>query len=120
MAEWDFIQGVVQESDCYVLLDINNLYVNAFNNGFDPLDYLNRLPQDRVREIHLAGYQEQEDYLLDTHGYPVHPPVWRLYEAALARFGPVPTLIEWDTDIPTWDVLMAEALKAQQRLQEVT
>lgn len=119
MPEWEFIQGLVQKADCYLLLDVNNVYVNAFNNGFDPVTYLNNIPKTRVKEIHLAGYEEKENYLLDTHGYPVHPPVWELYQAALDRFGAIPTLIEWDTDIPSWDVLMAEAQKAEKLLQEV-
>lgn len=119
MAEWEFIQGLVKKADCYLLLDVNNVYVNAINNGFDPLEYLDNIPGSRVKEMHLAGYEERENYLLDTHGYPVHPPVWKLYQAALARFGAVPTLIEWDTDIPTWEVLMAEADKAQKLLNEV-
>lgn len=119
MSEWEFIEGLVEKADCYLLLDINNVYVNAINNGFDPLKYLDNIPKARVKEMHLAGYEERENYLLDTHGYPVHPPVWELYQAALARFGAVPTLIEWDTDIPTWEVLMAEASKAQKLLNEV-
>ena len=72
-----------------------------------------------MKEIHLAGYEERSTYLFDTHGYRVHPPVWQLYEATLKRFGAVPTLIEWDTDIPTFDVLMAEADKAKQYLTQV-
>ena len=119
MPEWEFIEGLVQKADCYLLLDVNNVYVNAFNNGFDPVTYLNNIPKTRVKEIHLAGYEEKENYLLDTHGHPVHPPVWELYQAALDRFGAIPTLIEWDTDIPSWDVLMAEAQKAEKLLQEV-
>ncbi|NET60483.1 MAG: DUF692 domain-containing protein [Symploca sp. SIO2E6] len=119
MTEWEFVEELVKKTDCYLLLDINNVYVNAINNRFDPLDYLDGIPATRVKEIHLAGYQEQENYLLDTHGYPVHPPVWQLYQAALARFGAVPTLIEWDTDIPSFEVLMAEANKAQQFLAKV-
>ena len=119
MPEWEFIQGLVEKADCYLLLDVNNVYVNAFNNGFDPVTYLNNIPKTRVKEIHLAGYEEKENYLLDTHGHPVHPPVWELYQAALDRFGAIPTLIEWDTDIPSWDVLMAEAQKAETLLQEV-
>lgn len=119
MPEWEFIQGLVKKADCFLLLDVNNVYVNAVNNGFDPLKYLDNIPKTRVKEIHLAGYEERDNYLLDTHGYPVHPPVWELYQAALARFGAVPTLIEWDTDIPTWEVLMAEAYKAEKLLNEV-
>ncbi|MGK7923312.1 MAG: DUF692 domain-containing protein [Trichodesmium sp.] len=119
MSESEFIQGLVKKADCYLLLDINNLYVNAINNGIDPLTYLDGIPKTRVKEIHLAGYEEKENYLLDTHSYPVHPPVWELYQVALAKFGNVPTLIEWDTDIPSFEVLMAEANKAEQFLEKV-
>lgn len=119
MTEWEFVEGLVKKADCYLLLDVNNVYVNAINNGFDPLNYLDGIPASRVKEIHLAGYEERENYLLDTHGYPVHPPVWELYQAALARFGAVPTLIEWDTDIPSFEVLMAEANKAEGFLAKV-
>ena len=114
MPEWEFIQGLLEQADCYLLLDLNNVYVSATNQGFDPFDYLSALPTNRVKEIHLAGYEEREDYLFDTHGHPVHNPVWQLYQGALERFGAVPTLIEWDTDIPDFEVLMAEASKAQQ------
>ncbi|NER50400.1 MAG: DUF692 domain-containing protein [Symploca sp. SIO1A3] len=120
MTEWEFITKLVHKTDCYLLLDINNVYVNAINSGFDPLTYLDNIPATRVKEIHLAGYEEKENYLLDTHGYPVHPPVWQLYEEALIKFGAVPTLIEWDTDIPSFEVLMAEANKAEQFLEKVS
>ncbi|MGD1698806.1 DUF692 domain-containing protein [Dapis sp. BLCC M229] len=119
MTEWEFIQGLVKKADCYLLLDVNNLYVNAINNGIDPINYLDGIPKTRVKQIHLAGYEEKENYLLDTHGYPVHPPVWELYKEALARFGAVPTLIEWDTDIPSFEVLMAEANKAEKLLENI-
>ncbi len=119
MSEWEFIQELLEKADCYLLLDLNNVYVSATNQGFNPFDYLNALPANRVKEIHLAGYEEREDYLFDTHGYPVHNPVWQLYQGALERFGAVPTLIEWDTDIPDFEVLMVEASKAQQQLAKV-
>ena len=88
--EWEFIQALVVKADCNLLLDVNNVYVNATNHGFDPLDYLDAMPVDRVKEIHLAGYDEQDSFLFDTHGYPVRPGVWQLYQQALQRFGPVP------------------------------
>jgi hypothetical protein len=120
MPEWVFIQSVVEKTECNLLLDVNNIYVSATNHGFDPVDYLNAIPTERVKEIHLAGYEEQDNFLFDTHGYQVHPPVWQLYQAALARFGPVPTLIEWDTDIPSFEVLMAEADKADAQLKLIS
>lgn len=118
LTEWHFIQALVEKADCYLLLDLNNIYVNATNHGFDPLDYLEAMPRDRIQEIHLAGYATQDNFLFDTHGYPVQPQVWRLYQQALQRFGPVPTLIEWDTDIPSLDILLAEAAQAQTYLED--
>jgi uncharacterized protein (UPF0276 family) len=119
--EWDFLAALSQESGCGLLLDVNNVYVSAFNHGFDPLHYLNRIPRDRVREMHLAGHSIHtvggREIRIDTHGTPVCDEVWALYSVALERFGPVPTLIEWDADIPTLDVLVAEARKADRRME---
>lgn len=112
LEEWEFLRLVVEEADCDVLLDVNNVYVSARNHGFDPRRYLAAIPPERVRELHLAGYDDRGTHLLDTHGAPVHAPVWDLYEATLARFGPVPTLLEWDTDIPCFEVLQTEAARA--------
>lgn len=117
--EWEFIKQLAKMTDCGLLLDINNLFVSARNHRFDPLTYLRALPGDRIKEIHLAGYEEQEHFLFDTHGYRVKPPVWALYQFAIERFGPVPTLIEWDTDIPTLDTLMDEAAKADAIMDKV-
>jgi len=113
MPEWSFLEQLVQQTDCRLLLDINNIHVSAHNNGFSAEDYLSQINPDHVTEIHLAGYQEMPDYLFDTHGHTVHRPVWDLYLSALLRFGSVPTLIEWDTDIPTLTTLLDEAAKAQ-------
>ena len=120
MSEWDFISGLSKQSDCDLLLDLNNIYVSATNHGFNPYEYLDAIPKDRVKEIHLAGYEEMDNYLFDTHGHPIHPPVWDLYRAALHRFGPVPTLIEWDTDIPDFPTLQSEAKKAEKLMMEIT
>ena len=120
MPEWIFMQELLEKADCDLLLDVNNIYVSAINCGFDPLDYLSSIPATRVKEIHLAGYQERPDYLFDTHGYAVRQPVWQLYQQALECFGPVPTLIEWDTDIPPLEVLMGEASKASEQLKKVS
>ena len=120
MTEWNFISGISKASGCDLLLDINNIYVSAINHGFDPYEYLANIPVDKVKEIHLAGYEEMDGYLFDTHGYQVKPPVWDLYCAALKRFGAVPTLIEWDTDIPSFKTLRAEALKAEQQIRKYT
>jgi len=120
MSEWEFVSGITKLTDCNLLIDINNIYVSAFNHGFDPYEYLLAIPKDRVKEIHLAGYEKMDNYLFDTHGYQVHPPVWELYQAALERFGATPTLIEWDTDIPDFSTLRNEALKAEKLIKEVT
>ena len=115
--EGAFIAELSRRTGCGVLLDVNNLYVNQKNHGIDALAQMNALPRGCVEEIHLAGHLADEDCLIDTHGDRVADPVWRLYEAALARFGQVPTLIEWDTDIPPLDVLLAEAGKARNRME---
>ncbi|MDD5295761.1 MAG: DUF692 domain-containing protein [Rhodocyclaceae bacterium] len=119
MPEWEFVAGVARRTGCGILLDVNNIWVSACNHGFDPLAYLAAIPVDRVWEIHLAGFEEEDGLLVDTHSRPVHEPVWNLYAHALARFGPVATLIEWDNDIPTLDTLVREADKAE-RLLAVT
>ncbi len=112
MSEAAFLVEVVQRSGCGLLCDVNNIYVSAQNHDFDPETYLSCLPREAVKEMHLAGYEDQGDFLLDTHGARVQPPVWQLYQRALEILGPVPTLIEWDTNIPAFDVLMAERGKA--------
>lgn len=119
MPEEQFLARLVQRTGCALLLDVNNLYVSASNHGWDAPAYLQALPRESVVEIHLAGYEEREHYLYDTHGHRVHAPVWNLYRTTLAMFGPLPTLIEWDTDIPPLGVLMEEARKAQRCLDEV-
>jgi uncharacterized protein (UPF0276 family) len=113
LSEGEFLAALARRSGCGLLLDVNNLYVNQSNLGRDALAQMRALDPDSVEEIHLAGYSEGEHCLIDTHGARVAEPVWRLYEAALQRFGPVPTLIEWDTDVPALDVLLGEAAKAQ-------
>jgi uncharacterized protein (UPF0276 family) len=114
--EWDFLAALAHDSGCGVLLDVNNVYVSAMNHGFHPLTYLNGVPRDLVREIHLAGHSlrrvDGRDVLIDTHDGPVCDEVWTLYAAAIERFGSVPTLIEWDSNIPALDILAGEARKA--------
>src|SRR5258708_847376 len=116
MPEWEFVAGVAAESGCGILLDLNNIYVAARNHGFEAQRYLDAIDPRAVQEFHLAGHSsvefEGQELLIDTHGTPVCDAVWNLYRAALRRFGDVPTLIEWDTDIPALEVLMAEAAKA--------
>ena len=112
IAEWDFVAELARRVGCGVLLDVNNIWVNSVNHGFDPYRYLEAIDGRTVGEIHLAGFETTPERLIDTHGAPVSADVWRLYESAIARFGAKPTLIEWDTDIPALDLLLAEASKA--------
>lgn len=119
MPEWVFVAEVARRTGCSLLLDVNNIHVSACNHGFDGMDFLTGIAVDTVAEIHLAGYEEVDGLLVDTHSRPVYPPVWDLYQAALARFGRIPTLIEWDQDMPTLDVLLAEAAKAQSYLDGI-
>ena len=110
--EWEFVREVATRAGCGILLDVNNIYVNATNHGFDAETYINAISPSSVGEIHLAGFQDTGEILIDTHGSAVSDAVWRLYRLAIDRFGCVPTLIEWDTDIPALDVLLGEAQKA--------
>lgn len=114
MNEWEFYRAVVEEADCLMLLDINNIYVSARNHRFDPMDYLTAMPKDRVQQIHLAGHSDYGDYVIDTHDHPVVDPVWRLYAEALKCFGPVSTMIERDDRFPPFDELMQELNQARE------
>ncbi|MBS0455996.1 MAG: DUF692 domain-containing protein [Proteobacteria bacterium] len=118
--EWDFVAEAVRRSGCGLLLDVNNLYVNSVNHVFDPNDYLHAMPVAALREIHLAGFTRRNGLavplLIDTHSRPVDAAVWALYAHTLGRFGPLPTLIEWDQDIPELEVLVAEATRAEELL----
>ena len=115
LEEWEFLTAVAEEADCAILLDINNIFVSAFNHRFDPLRYIDAIPTERVVQFHLAGHSDHGSYLLDTHDHPIRPEVWALYEHAVRRFGRVPTLIEWDDNIPDFEVLAAAADEARRR-----
>jgi uncharacterized protein len=108
MSEWEFLREVALRADCNILLDINNIYVSSVNHGFDPVKYLQAMPQARVRQFHLAGHSDMGGHLIDTHDHPIVAPVWDLYSQALAQFGPVPTMIERDDNIPALSELVAE------------
>ena len=108
MGESTFLRAVVERSGCLVLRDVNNVFVSAVNHGQDPLAYLDDIPADRVRQIHLAGHTDHGDHLIDTHDHPVADAVWSLYRAALERFGPVATMIERDDHIPPLAELLDE------------
>jgi len=118
LSETAFIREIVKRSGCGLLLDVNNVFVSAINHGFSALDYLSDYPLDQVGEIHLAGHMEQEDdegdrLLIDSHDGPVADAVWKLFDIVIGRSGSIPTLIEWDSAIPDWPVLKAEAKAAQ-------
>jgi len=115
MTEDAFIAEICARAGCYLLLDVNNVYVSGSNHGFDPYAYVEALPADRVRQIHLAGHSQGRDLLIDTHDRPVPDPVWDLYEAACRRFGPTATMIERDDDIPPLADLLSELEVARQR-----
>jgi uncharacterized protein len=122
IAEWEFLAEVTRRTGCGLLCDVNNIFVSACNHGWDALRYLQSLPADQVQEIHLAGHarqclQDGSEICIDDHGSRVAPEVWQLYVRALALFGPRPTLIEWDSQIPSFDVLLDEAACAQPHLQ---
>jgi uncharacterized protein (UPF0276 family) len=116
--EVDFLAELSKRTGCGLLLDINNVFVSAKNHGTQPLTYLDSFPFDRVKEIHLGGHDEEVDdagapLLIDTHGSPIAGGVWTLYAHVIARTGALPTLIEWDNDVPDWPTLLAEAVVAQ-------
>ncbi|CCM79099.1 DUF692 domain-containing protein [Rhizobium mesoamericanum] len=125
ISETDFIREIAKRTGCGLLLDINNVFVSATNHGFSALEYLRDFPLAEVGEIHLAGHAEQEDddgelLLIDSHDGPVANAVWQLYEIVIAGSGPIPTLVEWDSNIPDWPVLRSEALAAQAILAKYT
>ncbi len=113
LRESEFVAAVAEVADCEILLDVQNVYVAARNHGVDGAAYLLEIPAERVREIHLAGGEEREGFLLDTHSRPVPEEVWSLYALALSHCGEVPTLVEWDNEIPELSVLLAEASRAE-------
>ena len=117
MSEWEFLSEVVEQADCGILLDVNNIYVSSQNHSFDPYDYLNGVPHDRVGQMHIAGHSKFEKYILDTHDHPVLDPVWKMYEHAIKKCGPTNTLLEWDAHIPSFEQVHAEALKAKRFLE---
>jgi len=112
--EAGFICAVLHATDCGMLLDVNNVYVNSRNHGYDPFSFIDQLPLERVQQLHLAGHTQREDVIIDTHIGPIVDPVWALYRYTLRRAGRmIPTLIEWDQDIPALDVLLDEADRAR-------
>jgi len=113
MAEWEFLTRLGEEADCGLLLDVNNVYVSSFNHGFDPRVYIDAVPAERVVQYHVAGHTNKGTHILDTHSDHAVAEVWELFRRSCARTGKVSTLYEWDEDIPDFEVLHAEALKAR-------
>ena len=113
MPEWEFLARLADKADCGLLLDVNNVYVSSFNHSFDPRAYIDAMPADRVVQFHVAGHTHKGTHILDTHSDHALEEVWELYRRAYARTGPTATLYEWDEDIPEFEVVHAEALKAR-------
>ena len=120
MSEWEFVRAIAEKADCHILLDINNIFVSAFNHDFKPIEYVEGIPVERVRQFHLAGHENRGDIIIDTHDAPVIDPVWDLYTKACERFGPVSTMIERDDNIPPLEELLLELDHARQIADEVT
>ncbi|HEX8950591.1 MAG TPA: DUF692 domain-containing protein [Polyangia bacterium] len=112
LTEWQFLAELCQRADCGLLLDVNNVFVSAFNHGFDAAEFIDGIPAGRVGQIHLAGHSDYGTHLLDTHDHSVCDGVWALYRRAVERFGRVSTLVEWDDHIPPFDEVLAESRKA--------
>lgn len=108
MSEWEFIAELVKRTDCWLLLDVNNVYVSSVNHRFDPHVFIDAMPARRVRQIHLAGHEDHGDYLIDTHDHPICDPVFELYRHTVERLGVIPTMIERDDNIPPLDELLDE------------
>ncbi len=118
--EWEFLTAVARESGCKILLDLNNIYVSQYNNAVDAQEYIRNIPLDLVAEIHLAGFEHKGSYLLDAHNHEVSEPVWELYQEILRNNASIPTLIEWDNDLPPFSTLLQEAGKARRFQQSAT
>jgi len=119
MTEWEFLSEVAEKSDSGILLDCNNIYVSSKNHDFDGNAYVDAVDPSRVVQMHLAGHTDKGAYLLDTHSDHVNEATWGLYRRAVQRCGPTSVLIEWDDDIPGWDVLAAEASRARRERDDV-
>ncbi len=113
MSEWDFLTEMAKRADCDLLLDVNNIFVSGFNHGFDPIDFIEGLPAERIAQIHLAGHEHNETHIVDTHDAPVIEAVWSLYGEAISRLGPITTMIERDADIPPLADMEAELDRAR-------
>ena len=116
--EWEFLTEMTKRTDCGLLLDVNNVYVSAFNNDFDPVEYIKGLPHERIVQMHLAGHQHCGNYIIDTHDRQVTNEVWKLFNLAYQLVGENSILLEWDGNIPEFDVYHNELLKAEKYMAE--
>lgn len=119
MPEWEFYSTIVERADIYMMLDVNNIYVSSRNHGFDPKEYCNNVPIERVIQMHIAGHSDYGTYVLDTHDHSVRDEVWNLYADIYERTGGVSTLLEWDDNIPSFEETWKEALKAKKFQQSI-
>ncbi|KTC87547.1 DUF692 domain-containing protein [Legionella drozanskii] len=117
MTEWEFISEIANQADCYLLLDVNNIYVSSINHNFDALEYVNAIPSERVVQIHLAGHSDYGTYIIDTHDAPIIQPVWDLYAKTIAKLGPRSTMIERDDNIPPLAELLVELNQARKIME---
>jgi uncharacterized protein (UPF0276 family) len=120
MTEWEFLREIAERADCLLLFDVNNVYVSGFNHDFDPRDYIDAVPAERVQQIHLAGHTNCGTHIIDTHDAAIIDEVWKLYRYAIEAFGPVSTMIERDDHIPELDVLVAELDQARALAAQAT
>ena len=119
MSEWEFLNSLCKKSGCKLLLDINNIFVNSYNHNFNPNDYLHSIDSNNIQQIHLAGHRHEDNFIVDTHDSYVSQEVWELYKYSVTHHGPKPTMIEWDDDIPQYDVLVNELNKARKVQEQV-
>jgi len=119
MTEWEFVSEVARRADCWLLFDVNNVYVSAYNHGFSTSDFLHGVPHDRIVQFHLAGHSHEGDHIVDTHDHPVCDEVWDLYRETVSQIGPVSTMIERDDNIPPLAEVVAELDKARQIAHDV-
>ncbi|MFK8069057.1 MAG: DUF692 domain-containing protein, partial [Gammaproteobacteria bacterium] len=120
ITEWEFMREMADRSDCLILLDVNNIYVSSVNHKFDPVDYINAMPTDRIQQIHLAGHSDLGTHFIDTHDQAVIDPVWDLYKLTIQRCGQISTMIERDDNIPPLSDLLEELDHARQISESVT
>ncbi|MBZ4040850.1 DUF692 domain-containing protein [Flavobacterium hibisci] len=114
LPEWEFMRIMTEETGCGLLLDVNNVYVSSFNNDFDPVEYINGIPHDKIVQMHLAGHQNCDNYIIDTHDREVNSQVWKLFQQAYQLADQASILLEWDGNIPAFDVYHSELLKSKQ------